>query len=135
MSQCRSVFATLIRTHHVTSHKKLLYLKRASAQFEIPYVVVRYGGSPGLMYGESPDERALNSWIRAVQDLKFKDYQCVYKPELKLVNDAPGPGGSYHKTNSVSEFGKIMERAGLGDWFKHGLLSKRPGQFDTGSES
>lgn len=131
MSPCRSVFATLIRTHHVTSRKKLQRVKKAAAHFDVPFVLVRYGGSPGLMYGESPDEASLTSWVSAVKDLRYKDFHCVCKPELKVVDDAPLSGGPFQETESVSEFGKFMDQVGLGDWFKYGLLSKRAGQFDS----
>lgn len=131
MTQVRNVFATLIRTHHITSRKKLQRVKKAAAHFDVPLVVIRYGGSPGLMYGESPDAGALGAWVSAVKDLRYKDFQCVCKPERKNINDTPLPSGPFHETESVSEFAQIMAQRALADWFKLGLLSKRAGQFDS----
>lgn len=133
MSPTRSVFATFIRTHHVTSRKKLQRVKRAAAQFDVPFVLVRYGGSPGLMYGESPDAASLTSWVSAVKDLRYKDFQCVWKPEHKDVNEIVDVTGGFNETDTVSEFGQLMDRKGLGDWFKTGLLGKRAGQFGSDS--
>lgn len=125
---------TLIRTHHVTSRKKLQRVKKAAAHFDIPFVLVRYGGSPGLMYAESEEGSSLGAWVSAVKDLRYKDFQCVYKPEAKRLNDGvdttPMPAGAFNETESVSSFGEVMDRKGLGEWFKIGLLSKRAGQFD-----
>lgn len=130
-----SVFATLIRTHHVTSRKKLQRVKKAAAHFDVPFVLVRYGGSPGLMYGESPNEASLSSWVSAVKDLRYKDFVCVCKPELKELNSAASStttttGAPFNETESVSEFGQVLQQKGLGEWFKIGLLGKRAGQFD-----
>lgn len=131
MSPVRSVFATLIRTHHVTSRKKLQRVKKAAAHFDVPFVLVRYGGCPGLMYGESLDAASLTSWVSAVKDLRYKDFQCVWKPEHKDVKETSHPAGAFHETESVSEFGQLMDSKGLGAWFRAGLLGKRAGQFDS----
>lgn len=132
MTPIRSVFATLIRTHHVTSRKKLQRVKKAAAHFDVPFVLVRYGGSPGLMYGESSDAASLTSWVSAVKDLRYKDFQCVWKPERKDINEAePVSTAPFHEVESVSEFGQRMDSRGLGEWFKIGLLGKRAGQFDS----
>lgn len=137
MGPSRSLFVTLVRTHHVTSRKKLQRVKKAAAHFDIPFVLVRYGGCPGLMYGESPDASSLGSWVSAVKDLRYKDFQCVCKPESKRLEEVPAtpplPSGAFNETDSVSDFGQIMDRKGLGEWFKTGLLSKRAGQFDGDS--
>lgn len=137
MGPSKNLFVTLIRTHHVTSRKKLQRVKKAAAQFDVPFVLVRYGGCPGLMYGESSDSSSLGSWVSAVKDLRYKDFQCVYKPESKQLQDVPAtppmPCAAFNETESVSEFGQVMDRKGLGEWFKVGLLSKRAGQFDGDS--
>lgn len=137
MGATKSLFITLIRTHHVTSRKKLQRVKKAAAHFDIPFVLVRYGGSPGLMYAESTEGPNLGSWVSAVKDLRYKDFQCVYKPEMRALNlddpaaaTTPVPAGAFNETESVSSFGQVMEHKGLGEWFKVGLLSKRAGQFD-----
>lgn len=132
MTPIRSVFATLIRTHHVTNRKKLQRVKKAAAHFDVPFVLVRYGGSPGLMYGESSDAASLISWVSAVKDLRYKDFQCVWKPERKDVNETePVLTGAFHEVETVSEFGQLMDGKGLSEWFKSGLLGKRAGQFDS----
>lgn len=54
----------LIRTHHVTSRKKVSKLKK-EAKEEASYVLIRSGGSPGLMYVEG-DEQGVKEWVDAV---------------------------------------------------------------------
>lgn len=139
MGATKKLFVTLIRTHHVTSRKKLQRVRKAAAHFGVPFVLVRYGGSPGLMYAEGGEASSLGSWVSAVKDLRYKDFQCVYKPEARElpVHDGPAaaaalmmPAGAFNETESVSEFARVMEQKGLGEWFKIGLLSKRAGQFD-----
>lgn len=133
MGTARTLFVTLIRTHHVTSRKKLQRVKKAATHFGVPFVLVRYGGSPGLMYAESGESSSLGAWVSAVKDLRYKDFQCVYKPEARQLNDGSAtsmPSGAFNETESVSSFSEVMDRKGLAEWFKIGLLSKRAGQFD-----
>ena len=72
------VFNALIRTHHVTSRKKVGKVKKA-AQHELRYLLIRSGGSPGLMYAEG-EEGALRGWVGDVAALRYKDYQLARPP-------------------------------------------------------
>ncbi|KAI0884526.1 uncharacterized protein GGS22DRAFT_143801 [Annulohypoxylon maeteangense] len=121
MSRSANVFVTLIRTHHITSRKKLARVKKAAALYDLQ-VLVRSGGSPGIMYAEGPDEATVGNWVNGVQALRYKDFQCVQKPAASLVR-ATGPVSDtgFEEVTSVSEFGERMEKRGLGSWWKIGM--------------
>jgi hypothetical protein len=123
MSRATGLFTALIRTHHITSRKKLQRVKKAAAQRLIPFVLVRYGGSPGIMYAESRDEGSLSEWVGAVHDLRYKDFQCVQKPAAHTVTvpDGKGTCPPFNEVESVAEFGEEMGRRGLGTWWKAGM--------------
>ncbi|ETS74994.1 hypothetical protein PFICI_13478 [Pestalotiopsis fici W106-1] len=128
MSQTSRLFTALIRTHHITSRKKLQRVKKAAALRDIPFVLVRYGGSPGIMYAEALDQTSLGDWVSAVHDLRYKDFQCVQKPVVAQdVISRTGSGGSampsspFNEVDSVADFGAIMERKGLTKWFEIGM--------------
>lgn len=36
--------------------------------------LIRYGGSPGLMYAESYEGSCLGLWVSAVKDLRYEDF-------------------------------------------------------------
>lgn len=55
----------LIRTHHITSRKKVAKLKQA-ATFHNVFVLLRYGGAPGVMYVEGQEE-GVNRWVSDVK--------------------------------------------------------------------
>ena len=55
----------LIRTHHITSRKKVAKLKQAATFHEV-YVLLRYGGAPGVMYVEGKAD-GVNQWVSDVQ--------------------------------------------------------------------
>lgn len=59
------LYNALIRTHHITSRKKVSKLKK-EAHHDARYVLIRSGGSPGLMYIEG-DERGVEEWVDAVK--------------------------------------------------------------------
>jgi hypothetical protein len=55
----------LIRTHHITSRKKVAKLKQA-ATFHDVFVLLRSGGPPGVMYVEGQKE-GVEHWVSDVQ--------------------------------------------------------------------
>lgn len=61
----RPAFNALIRTHHITSRKKVAKLKQAATAQDV-FVLVRYGGAPGVMYCEG-QEAGVTEWVSAVQ--------------------------------------------------------------------
>ncbi|KAI1454097.1 hypothetical protein F4805DRAFT_333107 [Annulohypoxylon moriforme] len=121
MNRSSNLFVALIRTHHITSRKKLARVKKAAALYDLQ-VLVRSGGSPGIMYAEGPDEATVGNWVNGVQALKYKDFQCVQKPSASLVQDAGrASGAGFEEVTSVAEFGERMEKRGLGSWWKIGM--------------
>jgi hypothetical protein len=63
----------LIRTHHITSRKKVAKLKQA-ATFHDVFVLLRYGGPPGVMYVEGKAE-GVNQWVSDVQVSEIIEFQ------------------------------------------------------------
>ncbi len=60
-----SAFIALIRTHHITSRKKVAALKLAAERHGC-FALLRSGGSPGIMYVEGREE-AVRSWVSQVR--------------------------------------------------------------------
>ena len=42
----------MVRTHHITSKKKLNRVKWAAEQHDVDFLMVRSGSYPGLMFAE-----------------------------------------------------------------------------------
>ncbi|KAH7148443.1 hypothetical protein EDB81DRAFT_792281 [Dactylonectria macrodidyma] len=131
MSRTTSLFNCLIRTHHITSRKKVQRVRRAASQLNVDWVLIRSGGSPGIMFAESRDEAGLVEWVAAVQALRYKDFRCPVRPGPAPVD---GDGGKhkgangmvlratgFDETESVAEFAKQMDIRGLGAWWKRGM--------------
>lgn len=59
-----SVFNALIRTHHITSRKKVSKLRHAARNTNV-FALLRSGGAPGIMYVEG-DETGVKNWLEAV---------------------------------------------------------------------
>lgn len=114
------LFSCLIRTHHITSRKKVHRVHRAAKQLNVDWVLLRAGGSPGIMFAEGRDETSLVEWVAAVQALRYKDFRCVARP-AKEANRARLQATGFHETESVAEFAKEMEKRGLLDWWKRGM--------------
>ncbi|KAL4878234.1 hypothetical protein BJY04DRAFT_221383 [Aspergillus karnatakaensis] len=132
------VFNALIRTHHITSRKKVAALKRAADGLNCS-ALLRYGGCPGIMYVEAKDKETVESWVGVVKNLRYKDFQLVSRPAGLVVegaNETKGPEKNRGKTkgeeeglfktgldevDSVKEFGSLMERRGVWQWWRRGM--------------
>lgn len=121
------LYNALIRTHHITSRKKVAALKRAADAHQC-FVLLRSGGCPGIMYVEAPDQTQVESWVGEVRKLRYKDFQLVTRPgELaredaevnSCTNDQTDAGLS--EVESVKEFGSIMEKRGVWNWWRKGM--------------
>ncbi|RYP15850.1 hypothetical protein DL765_005464 [Monosporascus sp. GIB2] len=122
MSRSANLFITLIRTHHITSRKKLQRVKRAARQLAVPFVLVRSGGSPGIMYAEGPDESGVTDWVNVVKSLRYKDFQCAQKPIARPINiDEQTKYAGFNEVTSVTEFSEVMQRKGLTAWWEAGM--------------
>lgn len=58
------LYNALIKTHHITSSKKVARIKKASDQTH--FVLLRRGGSPGQMYVEG-EEQHVKDWVALVK--------------------------------------------------------------------
>lgn len=120
------LFNALIRTHHITSRKKIANLKKAADVYSC-YVLLRTGGSPGVMYVEGHREEDVAAWVNTVQRLRYKDYQLAVRPgrleraerAMEKGQIASDPG--LREVDSIKEFGAIMKDRGVWDWWRKGM--------------
>lgn len=143
------LFNALIRTHHITSRKKVSALKRAADSHNC-FVLLRSGGCPGIMYVESKDKDAVEAWVTVVKKLRYKDFQLVARPgslqamvedhgqssapssrqpdkansgtkaSLKIKRECVDKPG-LREVESVKEFGGMMEDRGIWAWWRKSM--------------
>ncbi|KAF2829997.1 hypothetical protein CC86DRAFT_178453 [Ophiobolus disseminans] len=118
------IYNALIRTHHITSRKKVAKLRQAAANYDT-YALLRYGGCPGIMYCQGT-ESGVKDWVSVVHRLRYKDFQLVKKPAAKEL-DRKGtaeqhvPYGKVEEAESVKDFGAKMEDMGVWVWWRKGM--------------
>ena len=118
------LYNALIRTHHITSRKKVAKLRVAASNCHI-YALLRYGGCPGIMYCQG-SETGVRDWVATVQRLRYKDFQLVKKPaerqkESVEVEEANVTYGKLEEVESVRGFGARMEGFGVWRWWRIGM--------------
>lgn len=117
-------FHALIRTHHITSRKKVAALKRA-AEVHQCFVLLRSGGCPGIMYVEGQEQTNVESWVSVVRKLRYKDFQLVTRPAVLAPegddNLPPLPGSGLSEVESVKEFGDKMSKRRVWGWWRKGM--------------
>ncbi|KAJ5086267.1 hypothetical protein NUU61_007574 [Penicillium alfredii] len=117
-------YHALIRTHHITSRKKVAVLKRAANTHQCA-VLLRSGGCPGIMYVEGQDQTQVESWVSAVRKLRYKDFQLVTRPGLLEPEESDQgtddlPSG-LSEVESVKDFGSWMQRRRVWHWWRRGM--------------
>lgn len=87
----RATWNALIRTHHITSRKKVTKLRQAASSEDV-FALLRSGGAPGIMYVEG-QKVGVENWVAAVQ-VRLPcsiDVAVVLHPWWTLVNDTYRP--------------------------------------------
>ncbi|KAK1833301.1 hypothetical protein QBC39DRAFT_279351 [Podospora conica] len=118
-----ALFHALIRTHHITSRKKVAHLRKAADKYAC-YALLRSGGCPGIMYCKG-DEQGVREWVSTVQRLRYKDFQLVAKPSPLSPEATPDPTGLY-EVEAVKEFGDAMEKRGISHWWASAMGFSAP---------
>ncbi|KAG9571150.1 hypothetical protein KCU71_g665, partial [Aureobasidium melanogenum] len=117
------MFNALIRTHHITSRKKVTKLKQAADATQV-FALLRSGSSPGIMYVEG-EENGVKQWVESVHNLRYKDYQLVARPAAVQHENQPTkesqvrPG--LYETDTVSDFGKQLQDRGVYAWWRKAM--------------
>jgi hypothetical protein len=118
------MFIALIRTHHITSRKKITALKAAAKKLEC-YALLRSGGVPGVMFVQGDGEHEVQRWVNLVHDLRYKDYQLV-APVINAKTNmgkprSIGERGLLEEVATVKEMGAMMDDAGLRGWWRKAM--------------
>lgn len=112
------MYHALIRTHHITSRKKVATLKAAAKKLDC-YALLRSGGVPGVMYVESKLEKNTQAWVDTVHSLRYKDYQLVAPTSCASEKAIPSmESGTLKEVDAVKEFAAEMEAKGLLPWWR-----------------
>ncbi|KAF1916933.1 hypothetical protein BDU57DRAFT_250425 [Ampelomyces quisqualis] len=119
-----STYNALIRTHHITSRKKVAKLKQAASKYQI-FALLRYGGCPGIMYCQGT-ESGVKDWVHTVQRLRYKDFQLVKKPaamelDQQKIQKQSIAYGKLEEVESVKDYGAMMEELRLRNWWRRGM--------------
>ncbi|KAK6437451.1 hypothetical protein LTR95_006355 [Oleoguttula sp. CCFEE 5521] len=118
-----TIFNALIRTHHITSRKKINKLTQAAKSHNV-FVLLRSGGPPGIMYVEG-GESGVKGWVDVVASLRYKDHHLAARPSLVVREVKPTkslctePGLAEIET--VKDFGLQMQRRGVYEWWRVGV--------------
>ncbi|CAL3962966.1 hypothetical protein PZA11_000028 [Diplocarpon coronariae] len=94
----------LIRTHHMTSRKKILTITKAAKRFSCA-VVLKTGGPPGVMLAEG---EGAGEWLEVVRKLRYKDYHLLRREDVKARGMAIEPGSVVELT-TMKDLGAFLE--------------------------
>jgi hypothetical protein len=119
-----STWNALIRTHHITSRKKVAKLRAAASNYNV-YALLRHGGCPGIMYCQGT-EAGVRDWVSSVQRLRYKDFQLVRKAAEKQVEGVNATEksvdyGQLEEAESVKDFGAQMQELRVWSWWRKGM--------------
>jgi hypothetical protein len=113
------VYHALIRTHHITSRKKVARLKAAAKQLQC-YALIRSGGIPGVMYVRG-DQHKVQQWVDSVHELRYKDFQLAAPVSAITETGTQAEStktGILEEVETVKEMAKKMEAIGIQHWWR-----------------
>ena len=114
------MYHALIRTHHITSRKKVAVLKAAAKKLQC-YALLRSGGVPGVMYVHGEGQDSVQNWVDTVHDLRYKDYQLAAAVSDAGTKPRLGALGVLEEVATVKEMAVKMEEARLIEWWRKAM--------------
>jgi hypothetical protein len=118
--QSTHMYIALIRTHHITSRKKVAALKAAAKQLEC-FALLRSGGCPGIMFVQGNNATSVQSWVGTVRNLRYKDYQLVSPVAGSSVGFEKAKYGVLREVETVRAMADEMQGNGLLEWWRRGM--------------
>ncbi|EKD21639.1 hypothetical protein MBM_00752 [Drepanopeziza brunnea f. sp. 'multigermtubi' MB_m1] len=119
----------LIRTHHMTSRKKILAITKAAQRFSCAVVLKTGRGPPGVMLAEGEGEGA-REWLEVVRKLRYKDFHLV-KREVVLRRGLVGvEPGEVRELTSLRDLGALLQEEGnaeMYEWWRVHMGYKKGG--------
>jgi hypothetical protein len=118
--QSKHMYTALIRTHHITSRKKVAALKAAAKELQC-FALLRSGGSPGIMFVQGNNATSVQSWVGTVRNLRYKDYQLVSPVASSCVGFENAKYGVLQEVETVRAMADEMQGNGLLEWWRCGM--------------
>ena len=111
------MFNALIRTHHITSRKKVAAIKAATKELQC-YALLRSGGAPGVMFVQGKDRDTIQAWVDKVRNLRYKDFQLVSHVKPTTQGFVSPADGTLEEVSTVKEMASKMKDSSLEEWWR-----------------
>lgn len=120
------LYRALIKTHHMTSRRKIAALTKAAKSLSCA-VVLKTGRPPGVMIIEASNQENVKSWVLIVKKLRYKDFRMLRSAEVVERGQLAGlKEGEAREFESMKLFRECLEESGvLGWWMKAMGFTKR----------
>jgi hypothetical protein len=110
----------LIRTHHITSRRKVGVLKATTKKLQC-YALLRSGGVPGVMYVQGEERDVVEEWVETVHELRYKDYQLVAPAAAMEPCVRLGSNGVLDEVATVKEMSAVFQKHGMLEWWRKSM--------------
>ncbi|KAI9052985.1 hypothetical protein LZ554_003256 [Drepanopeziza brunnea f. sp. 'monogermtubi'] len=124
--QCERI---LIKTHHMTSRKKILAITKAAQRCSCAVLLKTGRRPPGVMLAEGEGEGA-EAWLEVVRKLRYKDFHLMKRavvPRRGLVGIEPG---EVRELTSMRDLGAFLQEEGnaeMYEWWRVHMGYKKGG--------
>ncbi|KAL2045505.1 hypothetical protein N7G274_001933 [Stereocaulon virgatum] len=106
----------LIKTHHMTSRKKISAINKLAKKWECA-VYLKTGVPPGIMIAESEGEEGVREWVASVKRLRYKDYQLLRSEAVEQGRLLVEPGDVKEFTSMKGLASEVTE-CDILDWWR-----------------
>ncbi len=114
------MFNALIRTHHITSRKKVATIKAATKELQC-YALLRSGGAPGVMFVQGGNHDSVQACVDKVRNLRYKDFQLVSHVKPAARGFASSAYGTLEEVSTVRDMAAKMDACSLSEWWRNAM--------------
>ncbi|TGO65720.1 hypothetical protein BCON_0001g00340 [Botryotinia convoluta] len=106
----------LIKTHHMTSVKKIEKITKSAKKLDCA-VLLKTGRPPGVMLAEGETEKA-EQWLDVVKNLRYKNFELMKKEEVD-GRRLDVPAGKVKQLESLKDYGiEVGKDEELRKWWR-----------------
>ncbi|KAL9127188.1 MAG: hypothetical protein Q9217_003896 [Psora testacea] len=116
------LYRALIRTHHMTSRKKISAISKAAKNYDCAVYLKTGPHPPGIMIAESENngQEGLEGWLGTVKRLRYKDYQQLRSEQVETGRLDIAIGG-LKEFESMKGLAADLIECGLLEWWEQGM--------------
>ncbi|CAJ2514214.1 Uu.00g023330.m01.CDS01 [Anthostomella pinea] len=105
--------------------RAILEVKKSARKHDVPFLMLLVNTTPGLIYGEGGDLKAMKKWVELMGTVQHGVYRCVVPPEAIELKEARPLTLHGERVIEVDSMTRWPEEVSLNGGTQEGLSARR----------